>query len=207
MAITTYAELQTALANWSDRSDLTARMPEYIALAEGEMNLVLKTRRNTAVAAVTIGTDGAADVPAGFLASRTVRLSTTPGCDLEAVSIDRLTELRASSVQTGNPEVYAEQGDELVFWPAPVAEIDAIVTYYRTIPALADDNTSNWLLTAYPQVYLSGALTVAFEYMDNPEEANLHRAKFEGYMARVNMALGVNVYGDSVTILPKATTP
>ena len=33
MAITTYAELQAAAANWLVRADLTARIPEFIALA------------------------------------------------------------------------------------------------------------------------------------------------------------------------------
>ena len=34
MAITTFSELKTAVANWLDRSDLTDRIPEFIALAE-----------------------------------------------------------------------------------------------------------------------------------------------------------------------------
>ena len=38
MAIGTYAELQTAVANWLDRDDLTDRIPEFIALAEAKMN-------------------------------------------------------------------------------------------------------------------------------------------------------------------------
>ena len=42
MAIGTYAELQTAVANWLDRDDLTDRIPEFIALAEAKMNRVLR---------------------------------------------------------------------------------------------------------------------------------------------------------------------
>ena len=34
MAITTYAELKTAISNWLDRTDLDDRIPEFIALAE-----------------------------------------------------------------------------------------------------------------------------------------------------------------------------
>jgi hypothetical protein len=30
MAISTYAELQTAAGNWLNRADLTARLPEFI---------------------------------------------------------------------------------------------------------------------------------------------------------------------------------
>ena len=38
MAITTYAELKTAIANFLARSDLTDRIPEFIALAEARMS-------------------------------------------------------------------------------------------------------------------------------------------------------------------------
>ena len=42
MAITTYAELQTATANWLDRSDMTDRIPEFIELAEANFNRVIR---------------------------------------------------------------------------------------------------------------------------------------------------------------------
>ena len=42
MAITTYAQLQTATANWLDRTDLSARIPEFIELAEANFNRVIR---------------------------------------------------------------------------------------------------------------------------------------------------------------------
>jgi hypothetical protein len=45
MALTTYAELLTAVDNWVDRSDLTSRTPEFIALCEAGMNRKLRSRR------------------------------------------------------------------------------------------------------------------------------------------------------------------
>ena len=44
MAISTYTELQTAVANWLDRDDLTARIPEFIALTEARFNRLLRVR-------------------------------------------------------------------------------------------------------------------------------------------------------------------
>ena len=44
MAITTYATLQTAIANFLARSDLTAQIPDFITMAEARMNRELETR-------------------------------------------------------------------------------------------------------------------------------------------------------------------
>ena len=44
MAISTKAELHTAVANWLNRSDLTDRIPEFISLAEAGFNRNLRVR-------------------------------------------------------------------------------------------------------------------------------------------------------------------
>ena len=38
MAITTYAELQSSIADFLDRDDLTSVIPTFISLAEADMN-------------------------------------------------------------------------------------------------------------------------------------------------------------------------
>ena len=45
MAISNYAELQTATANWLDRTDLTDRIPEFIDLAESTFNRTIRNRQ------------------------------------------------------------------------------------------------------------------------------------------------------------------
>ncbi len=42
MAITTYSELKTALGNWLNRDDLTAVIPDFISLAETDINRKLR---------------------------------------------------------------------------------------------------------------------------------------------------------------------
>ena len=67
MAITTYAELQAAAANWLVRGDLTARIPEFITLAEARLNRVLRARLAEVEASLTT-TPGARTLalPSGF---------------------------------------------------------------------------------------------------------------------------------------------
>src|SRR4051812_14862616 len=67
MAITTYAELQAAAANWLVRGDLTARIPEFIALAEARLNRVLRARLAESEAALTASVGSrSVPLPAGF---------------------------------------------------------------------------------------------------------------------------------------------
>ena len=52
MTISTYSELQTAAGNWLNRSDLTSRLPEFIALAESRFNRILNVPEMEAVEAL-----------------------------------------------------------------------------------------------------------------------------------------------------------
>ena len=44
MAIATYSDLQTAIANFLARTDLTSQIPDFIKLAESRMSRELETR-------------------------------------------------------------------------------------------------------------------------------------------------------------------
>jgi len=45
MALTTYTELKASIADWLNRSDLTAAIPDFISLAEAQMERTLRTRQ------------------------------------------------------------------------------------------------------------------------------------------------------------------
>jgi hypothetical protein len=45
MALTTYTELKSSLADWLNRSDLTSVIPDFISLAEAQMERQLRTRQ------------------------------------------------------------------------------------------------------------------------------------------------------------------
>ena len=45
MALTTYTELKASLADWLNRTDLTAAIPDFITLAESQMERQLRLRQ------------------------------------------------------------------------------------------------------------------------------------------------------------------
>ena len=72
MAIGTYAELQTAVANWLDRSDLTDRIQEFIDLSEARINRNLRLRlmETTATGTLVAGTRDYT-LPTDYIQART----------------------------------------------------------------------------------------------------------------------------------------
>jgi len=112
MAIGTYAELQTAVANWLDRGDLTARIPEFIDLAEARMNRVLRLQLMVNVDTTTLGAAstlvaGTRDyaLPSGYLQMLDFALTTDPITSLSYITPENMNRMWAGS-QLGIPEAY-----------------------------------------------------------------------------------------------------
>jgi hypothetical protein len=155
MAITSYTELQAAVANWLDRDDLGVRIPEFIALAEAQMNRLLRSRGATGRSTATISTEFSA-LPADFAQAISLRVQT--GSDWDELSpVDQET-MSAYAAATGTPRLYSVVGGELRFYPAPDAERTVEMTYFSKVPALGVANPSNWVLASHPDAYLYGTL-------------------------------------------------
>ena len=75
---TDYATLQTTIANYLARSDLTATIPEFIRLAEDRLSRDLRIRQMLQIATTTIdSTDGTVEIPADFLAMKDIHVSSS----------------------------------------------------------------------------------------------------------------------------------
>jgi len=78
MAINSYSSLQTAVANWLDRSDLTARIPEFISLAEARINRALRVRIMESVKMISlVGGTKRYPLPSDYLQLRTIKYTKT----------------------------------------------------------------------------------------------------------------------------------
>ncbi|MES2040472.1 MAG: hypothetical protein V4495_21850 [Pseudomonadota bacterium] len=58
-------------------------------------------------------------------------------------------------------------GQQLQLAPIPDAAYQLELTYQQRIPALSTINTTNWLLAAFPNVYLYAALCAAQPFIMN----------------------------------------
>lgn len=179
MAITTYSELQTAVGNWLDRSDLSDRIKEFIVLAEAEFNRRLRTKDMlTRDDAFTV--DGQyEDLPTGFLGAKRFVLSRTPVVELTYLTPDRLADERQRFPSTGVPIYFTVAGGSFEFLPTPNDSYTASLLYFKRITALSDSATSNWLLASHPDLYLYGSLKAAEPFLMNDERLPVWAGLFE----------------------------
>lgn len=162
-AITSYTTLLDALEDWDDRADLVTRYPQFIALAEAHFNRVMRSSEmETTVTQST--TDSTIALPDDYLEAREVYINGDPDTVLIAMDPAGLRGRYGYSA-TGDPAAYTITGTNLVFAPAPGSSIDAVLTYYAKVPALSTDNETNWLITSYPDAYLSATRFYALKFL------------------------------------------
>lgn len=178
MAISTYAELQTACGNWLSRVDLTARIPEFISLAEAKFQRTLRLRQmETRVSATATEW---MSLPTDYIELRNIKItSTAPYVALKLIDPGQADS--AYTVTTGKPLFYTLQGNQIRLIPAPDTTYTVEMIYFKKIPVLSDTNTSNWLLAAAPDAYLYGTVTEALVMVQDDGRA----AGASSAMARV----------------------
>ena len=172
MGITSYSTLKSAIADWLLRDDLTAVIPSFISLAEAKFNRRIRDYRMVKRATAEIDA-GYSSVPADWLQTVRFQLNTTPITTLEYVTPDQAAEERVRFVSSGQTRFFTVIGKQFQFVPAPDGTLDGELTYYSKIPALSDEETSNWLLEVAPDAYLYGALMEASPYLDDAEKMNI----------------------------------
>ena len=188
MAITTYDELKTSIGNWLNRDDLTAVIPDFIALAESAINRDLRHYKMVERADATLDSRYV-QIPADWL--ETVRFSITSGDTyrLELISRDDMLEYREKTMDTaGRPKFYANIGNSIEVYPTPDAEYGMQLQYYAQVPALSDSNAYNWLLQDAPDVYLYGALIHSAPYLQDDARTQTWAALYSAALQSLQKA-------------------
>ena len=188
MAITTYAELQTSIANWLNRDDLTSVIPDFISLTEASINRDLRHYRMINRVDATLDSRYV-QMPTDWM--ETVRFSITSGntYKIELVSRDDMLEYRQNTADvSGRPRFYANIGDTIEVFPTPDAEYQMQLQYYAKTPALSNTNTANWLLTAAPDIYLYGALVQSAPYLNDDVRIQTWAALYQSVLDSLQKA-------------------
>lgn len=187
MAVTTYAELQSSIADWLNRSDLTNVIPDFISLAEAEFTRNLRHRKMITRADATIDEEYT-QTPDDWFQTQTLILETDPVTELTYLTPDALNEKRAASTANGKPLFYTMIGTEIQVYPVPSGDYTAEMVYYAKIPPLTNTNTTNWLLQYAPDIYLYGSLMQSAPYLQDDQRLSVWNALYMQKMADIEIS-------------------
>jgi hypothetical protein len=162
MSITNYAELQTSVANWLKRSDLTNLIPDFITLAEAALNRMLRVRQMSSVYSRTVGSN-VIQLPDDFLEADHIEL------DGNTLTFTPKYYAESSTINSGrwSDRLYTMIGDQI--WLMTTVGTNSVfrMWYFQRLVPLSTEEPINWLLEDAPDVYLFGALIQAEPYMKN----------------------------------------
>lgn len=194
MAISTYAELITALDNWLIVNYNDERLNEFIALGEAEINRRLINRggirdmETSASLSLTAGTR-TVSLPTRFLGARRLYLDTSPITRLEFMPpVDYWGKFVSSD--TSKPAVFTFEADDVLFGPIPDTTYTGRLLYFQGFAPITSSNTTGDLLTNAPDVYLYAALKQAWIFKgDAPNEVTTYESLLEGV---INQLISAN---------------
>jgi hypothetical protein len=167
MALSTYTELKASIADWLNRSDLTATIPDFISLAEAQVERTLRTRQMIVRSDLTFTTQYGS-IPSDYLEAKSLKLtSTNPQTPLSFLTIDALDDQASHYTASSKPRFFGVVGDQFRVQPTPDGTYTAELTYYAKLAKLSNSVASNWLLTSSPDVYLYGSLLQAAPYLQD----------------------------------------
>jgi len=175
MAISNYTELQSAVGNWLHRDDLTARIPEFIQMAESYMNDDLRLRSMIASATVT--------------PSQSVKYVALPTGFIEAISF--LDDQNVEIIQLPHDEIdlmsslrYYSVTSRINFPVVAGSALSFTMTYYKQLDIATD--TTNDVLTTYPHIYLYGSLVQAEPFLKNDGRVGTWHQMYDAAVKKAN---------------------
>ena len=158
MSLASYTDLLASVASWMNRTDLTAVIPDFVTIAESKIAKDLHLRKQlTSGTLTTLTTTRAVALPTDWIEFSSVTVGSNPPNTCQYVTPEHLDTKYPEDGYSGRPFVYSIEGDNVLFGPTPDDAYTVNIDYLARFPALATDST-NWLLTNHPNIYLYACL-------------------------------------------------
>lgn len=203
MAFTNYGTLQTAIADWLNRTDLTGQIIDFIDLAESE--IARRLRRCSVRTTITI-TDRDTMLPDDVVELRSIYLQSGEAykdLPLLVVSPEMLAEARARRANTAYRPQYASLlNNHLLVAPDPDQSYTAEIIYFQALQPLTGaafgSTATNSVLNAAPDIYLYGALLQAEPFLEHDSRVALWQQKFDTAINQMNDVRDREEYNASI---------
>ena len=179
-AFTSYANLQTNIADYLARQDLTTKIPMFISLAEKRLNRDLRLRQTLQQSTYSMDSGFTVPTPADFLELQDIHLVANPIVPLTFQTVSQF--YRRSGVQNqGIPVNYTLIADNFVLSPEPTGASEISMTYFKIPQPMSDTNPTNEYLDVCPDLVLYASLAESAPFlMDDPRLATWQALYAEG---------------------------
>lgn len=176
MSITNYSELKQAVADYLHRTDLTAKIPDFITLMEARLNdVVLMKDMETEATLSTVSSSRLVPLPTGYISP--IALWLLIGTQRELIGA-ALPQEMPYSPDVGLPEHWAIDGANILL-DKPSQGVQTLYFRYLKKSNLSDTTTTNEVLSRRPDVYLFGTLSEACQYLFDDENYAKWEQKFQ----------------------------
>lgn len=180
--ITSYATLQTSIAAFLHRTDLTSIIPELIFDAETRIYNDLRIKAMEASFSGTTSS-GTIALPTGFLEWKWLYVDNASRQKLERRDYEWIVTNYQSAI--GPPKFFDRVGEYLKFGPEPESDSPLVGVYYKRLDALSDSNTTNWFITNAPDLLRNAALCEAAPYLGDDARIQVWEGKYEAIKSRI----------------------
>jgi hypothetical protein len=180
--------LKSTIADYLNRADLTSVIPTFITLAEAKFNRELRLRDMLTRAEATSNNEYVA-LPSDFLEAYILELNMeniAAQQPLAFVGPNEAKSLKANKI-INKVRYFTLIDGAFELLPAPTSNVDLLLTYYAKIPALSDSQTTNWLMTKSPDLYLYSSVLEATPYLKNDERLQIWAAARQQVMDAMNI--------------------
>jgi hypothetical protein len=185
MAITTFAELKTAIASWMDvsTSDVSSVIDDLVMV--GEKRIFRETRtRDMEEALSSAIASGVIALPTSYVALKFAYIDGTPTQKLERRSAEWIYETYPSRSSSGKPKFIAREGTNFIFGPYADSSYTVKGVYYKRLAVLS--SSANALFLANPDLYLFACLAESEIVLGRDSRIPIWESKFKTILDRVN---------------------
>jgi hypothetical protein len=199
--------LVNTVVHWSDRQDidvgLILQFTDFTSIVAEQ---VLRTRYNKDVDTL-LSSNNQLAVPVTLeeLSSLSVIEGGKPTKGLEYIPWDIYLDMDSEeSRQAHGPTSYTRDGDSIYIYPGVEDGTPFRMSYYKKIPKLTLNQTTNWLLREYPQVYVFGCLKYLYEFVMDETRGQYWENKFTSELSRIQALHEVEQHRGSTLVVGRS---
>lgn len=201
MALTTYSDLKTSVANYLARSDLTSQIPDFITLAEIRLRRDLRIRQMlSSTNLTTVGGTATLNLPSDFLEIKNFYLDGNPTYPMNYMTPSTL-ERDGSTWESGRPVYYTILASTIKLGPNPDTTYTMPLLYYAAPAFLSDTNTSNVFMANCPDLLLYASLAEAEPYLMNDARVAIWSGLYDRGLKNISEADDRGEYSASPLVM------